>query len=154
MTFMRTPNTIPWLSGRLNSTWSGVLTVALIGGPGSGNLVSNFSSLPATSSYNGYLGIALYRVSDGAYVLDGHRPNRGYDWKTITFSQDALSAYVSPTETYALDLIDYRWGGWGWVAMDSVSIPGQSTAVPVPAAIWLFCSGLIGVLGLRRKRPR
>lgn len=31
--------------------------------------------------------------------------------------------------------------------------PGQVSAVPVPAATWLFGSGLLGMLGLKRRKP-
>ena len=34
-----------------------------------------------------------------------------------------------------------------------VSLSGQAAAVPLPAAIWLFVSGLLAVVGFVRKRP-
>jgi hypothetical protein len=30
--------------------------------------------------------------------------------------------------------------------------PGAVSAVPVPAAVWLFASGLLGLVGIARRR--
>ena len=46
-------------------------------------------------------------------------------------------------------------GRWGALGPDGAGIPGSWTAVqtvPVPAAIWLFVSGLIGFVGLAKRR--
>jgi hypothetical protein len=41
--------------------------------------------------------------------------------------------------------------GCGQAAFDwDYALAWQVTAVPVPAALWLFCSGLIGLVGVAR----
>lgn len=39
----------------------------------------------------------------------------------------------------------------GQASSDFIAIVGQTTAVPVPAAVWLFGSALIGLVGVARK---
>ena len=39
------------------------------------------------------------------------------------------------------------------IAFDNLRIDFQAAAVPVPAAAWLFGSGLLGLIGVARKRP-
>ena len=44
---------------------------------------------------------------------------------------------------------------WNWELVygaDKILLTGQVSAVPVPAAVWLFGSGLIGLFGVARKR--
>lgn len=57
------------------------------------------------------------------------------------FSPGQLAA-LDPDATYTLDLIDCGDGGWGWVNLDSVGIPG--TAVASPYAAWAAGKGLAG----------
>jgi hypothetical protein len=38
------------------------------------------------------------------------------------------------------------------VFLDNISITADVNAVPVPAAVWLFGSGLVGLVGIARKR--
>jgi len=35
-----------------------------------------------------------------------------------------------------------------------IHLEGRIAAVPVPAAVWFFCSGLLGLFGVARKRVR
>jgi len=48
---------------------------------------------------------------------------------------------------------------WGFNTPDGINAPDQlivniefQTVVPVPAAVWLFCSGLIGLIGIARRK--
>jgi len=48
-----------------------------------------------------------------------------------------------------------NFGGFGnQIIFDNVTIGSDTAIVPVPAAIWLFCSGLIGLLGVRKKSTK
>ena len=40
------------------------------------------------------------------------------------------------------------------LALDEFGISGNVSEVPVPAAVWLFGSGLIGLIGMKRKSPK
>jgi hypothetical protein len=54
------------------------------------------------------------------------------------------------------NLSDGSWDGWSWAPGFSSSTPDSPEAapVPVPAAVWLLGSGLLGLIGFRRKRVR
>ena len=126
---------------------SGDLSLDLFGGKGSASSpVSNISSLPAAASGSGFQGVALHRVSDGQVLLSGRKfSNAGT--QTITFSANQLDPYVG--QDVQLNLIDYYHGGWGWVAMDTVSAPG-TLVIPEPASLSLL--GLGGLMLISRRR--
>ncbi|VAW73276.1 hypothetical protein MNBD_GAMMA15-659 [hydrothermal vent metagenome] len=45
--------------------------------------------------------------------------------------------------------------GWSWELIygsDKILLTGQVSSVPVPAAVWLFGSGLLGLVGVARRR--
>lgn len=92
---------------------------------------------PFDPTYPSFMGVALRNVNTGKYVLAGHKNNGGgggTDWQKITAPQAAL-AQLDQNAVYTVDLIDARVGGWGWIVMDSVTIPGSLVAAqnPVPA---------------------
>lgn len=129
-----------WMrSPRSKLNGSGSLTVWLRGGTGStGTPPVNQSAVPANSTSPGFQGIALRKVSNGAFVLTGRKTSAGDDWQQVTFSPAQLAA-LDTNAVYTLELIDAGRGGWGWVAMDSVSIPGTlvttTSTPPVISAI-------------------
>ncbi len=82
-----------------------------------------------------------------------------------TFTQlttDGLFGTQSGTESFAVETGDI----FGFVALTTDSIEGTATAVisnfsapaisnvPVPAAVWLFGSGLVGLIGMRKKSSK
>ncbi len=103
----------------------GDLTCYLSGGRGSGTLAPlAVASLPANSSSTGFQGVALRNVTTAQYVLSAARSGDGGDWERITFTEAQLGA-LDQNARYTFDLIDQRNGGWGWTAMDTVTIPGS-----------------------------
>ncbi len=56
------------------------------------------------------------------------------------------------------NILGTSWAGWNgqsFTSFDySVTTIGVTNPVPVPAAVWLFGSGLLGLLGVVRKRSR
>ena len=102
------------------------ISVYLLGGTGGSATPATLATLPATAAGDGFMGVALRRVSDGTYLLTTKRTSPGQDaWEKCGWDAATIAAAVSgdaPGTTYQIDLIDQFAGGWGWVAMDSVAI--------------------------------
>jgi hypothetical protein len=47
--------------------------------------------------------------------------------------------------------LDMLWNGYGELSNVTMSNKDKISQVPVPAAVWLFGAGMLGLLGLRRK---
>jgi hypothetical protein len=43
-------------------------------------------------------------------------------------------------------------GSTSFLEIDNVSVTADVSAVPVPAAVWLFGSGLLGLVGVARRK--
>lgn len=86
---------------------------------------------------------ADYSCTGDAFFCDHSLPS--FDLiLTLTFTDDALKAFNG-----SLVATNGEVGGqysYGW------SFNGQTPEVPVPAAVWLFGSGLLGLAGLARSR--
>jgi hypothetical protein len=109
-------------------------------GIGTGGAISpgpDFSSLPVNSNNIGFLGLAVRRVSDDAYVLFARRANNNASWEEFNFDTATLGANSLLGETLTLDLIDQHNGGFGWVALDTVTI-GDVAVVPEPSTFTLL----------------
>ena len=106
------------------------VSVFLLGGKGGASAPSgSLSSLPPSSSTTGFLGVALRRISDGAYLLHTRRSANaqyaaweGHGWTSSQIAQ-AIEG-DAPNETYCVDVIDQFHGGWGWLVVDSVTVRG------------------------------
>ena len=121
-------STTPTFFGDLAGATSAVnaLSAALNGSGVTG--ISNLTPDPA--------GRLFLAIPYDAFVLSG---DPRYDSKSALFSSSASTWSVT-------DL-----GGQQDVASQNVSIV-TFTAVPVPAAIWLFGAGLLGLIGVARKK--
>ena len=135
-----------WANGNvdnhLNTLWlrspqfylngTGDLTVQLAKGVANTTAPANDLVIPFTAiSGGGWKGVALRRVSDGVFVLNKPR-NVGNDdtFRTVTFTKAEL-ATLDFNVAYTLELINSDRGGWGWLAMDNVSIPGTAIVGPI-----------------------
>jgi autotransporter-associated beta strand protein len=132
-------NNAVWVSGsmdhHLNTLWlrspqfylngTSDLTVQLAKGIAKTTAPADDLAVPFTAATGGgWKGVALRRVSDGVFVLNKPR-NVGDDdnYRTVTFTQTEL-ATLDFSAAYTLELINSDRGGWGWLTMDNVSIPG------------------------------
>jgi hypothetical protein len=112
-----------WLrSPQFHLNGLGDLTVKLARGAPTDPAPASDASVPYEAYGDGWNGLALRRVSDGAFVLSLSAP--GGDLTTLTLTAAELSPYLSPTVAYTLDLVSIKNGGWGGIMMDDVSIPG------------------------------
>ncbi|MCK4563628.1 MAG: hypothetical protein KAU94_03005 [Verrucomicrobia bacterium] len=102
------------------------LSFYLLGGTGNTNAApESLSTLSATTSESGFMGVALRRVSDGVYLLRDHRDTTAQytAWEQQGWLPTEIAAATAGDaldETYQLDFIDQFHGGWGWTILDTV----------------------------------
>jgi hypothetical protein len=114
------------------------------GGTGSPNLAgTSVGALSATSANGGFRGIALRNVTTGQFVLSRSKTSDGNAWQQVTMTAAQLAA-LPQGHVYTLDFIDAAHGGWGWVNMDSVTIPGNQVVPTDPYLDWAATMGLSG----------
>lgn len=112
-------------------------TLALDLGSGYYNSVSPWINVLGTASVSGVLDLSLF---------EGFDLMAGGTWSLLEASLvegtfDELLFPVLPN--------------WSWellYGIDYIELTGSVSAVPVPAAIWLFGSGLIGLIAVSRRR--
>ena len=105
----------------------------------SGTDPANDASIPFEAVANGWKGIALRTVSNGAFVLTKVSTSFDTALQTVTFTAEDLAEYVGLDCT--LELINLDKGNPGWVGMDNVSIP-----VPPSSACDMLTYGSGGVI--------
>jgi len=91
----------------------------------------------------GYLGSALRLATTGQFLLSASKTGDGNSWQQVGFSAAQLVA-LPQDHVYTLDFIDAAHGSWGWVNMDSVTIPGTLIGPPDPYTDWATTMGLVG----------
>ena len=117
-------NTLWLRSPQFTLDASGNLTAQMARGIAHGGAPANEASVSyIANGTTGWKGVALCRVSDGVFVLAKPRTgSEGDTMVTVTFTATELAPYVGVNCT--LDLINSENGGWGWLSMDNVSLPG------------------------------
>lgn len=138
-----------YLDGTNNS-----ITALLMGGGHGATTIS--SPLPATSTGTGFNGIALYDVTADSYVGFASKTLIEGTTSPVNWANDQVSIATTGlnlAHVYSLHLIDQYWGGYGWICLDDVHIPGVASPVPEPSTVALLVTGLVGLLACAwRKR--
>jgi len=129
----------PWLFFSNTGMHQTTSPVTVLGDDGAGNVTLDFSGWSVT-----WNGIADIPMSGGAWggnadgVANVTCANTCEDGDTFTLFYSATVPVGDPSN-------------FGGVHYD-INIAGTISAVPVPAAVWLFGSGLVGLAGVARRR--
>jgi hypothetical protein len=83
-----------------------------------------------------------FQVQWGGTTINELIDQQGFRYTYYTFNENATAS----TESLAF----LAWNNTGIYYLDDVSVTSTSS-VPIPAAVWLLGSGLIGIAGVRRK---
>ncbi len=106
---------------------SGPLTVRLWGGKANAACPATVTEVPADAiSSGGFKGVALRDVATGNYVKSLSQTTDGAN-ADYSLSVLDLAPYANNGKAYTLDYLDCDYGGWGWVGLDNVVIPGYLT---------------------------
>ena len=150
------------------NAWAAGLTVDGVGGWRLANTLQPDASCDGqdgTSSY-GYncngseMGNLFYNVlggSAGSYITTTHNANYDFFSNVQNYFYWSATEYLPPSngawlfgigngEQLYVDIF-YNLNAW---AVQS----GDVSAVPVPAAVWLFGSGLVGLMGVARRKKQ
>jgi hypothetical protein len=77
-------------------------------------------------------------------------------WISIQNNTTGQGTYVWGWATTGFDVVDgnavERYPGWSNVEGIEMSFSLTGTIVPIPAAVWLFGSGLLGLIGIARRK--
>lgn len=131
-------NTLWLRSPVFNLDGSGDLTLQLAKGTAHAVAPTSEAEVPfAAATEAGWTGVVLRRDSDGAFLLSRTKAEGNSDtFYTMTFSKAELAPFVGTACT--VELINSNQGGWGWVSMDNVVIPGSSaTSGTDPFTNWI-----------------
>ncbi len=120
-----------------------------LGSRGSNCILSEMGNL-RDNVLGGQIGLSLTPTHNANYDLFINVKPVGYYWTATTVSLDPDFAWA-----YSIDSGDQSFGQktnttslWAWAVHDG----DVSGVVPVPAAVWLFGSGLIGLAGIARRK--
>jgi hypothetical protein len=83
------------------------------------------------------------------YVLAGTDGGNDFDWTQMDVSA-VMPEGTASTRIQLIHILENSTSNAGAIFLDNASL--TVTAVPVPAAVWLFGSGLIGLVGVARRR--
>jgi hypothetical protein len=83
------------------------------------------------------------------YVLSGTDGGNVFDWTQMMVSA-VMPAGTASTKIQLIHILESSTTDAGAIYLDDASL--TVTAVPVPAAVWLFGSGLLGLIGVARRK--
>jgi hypothetical protein len=83
------------------------------------------------------------------YVLSGTDGGNDYDWTQMLVSA-VMPEGTASTRMQLIHILEASTSNAGAIFLDDASL--SVSAVPVPAAVWLFGSGLLGLVGVARRK--
>ncbi len=102
----------------------------------------NLGFTPCSPTCESILGVTVGSINS---TFGGS--SAGYTTNTLQFTAESSATTLAFENLYEGD-------GWGnYPHLDNVSVVGPS-AVPIPAAFYLFGSGLIGLVGMAKRKQR
>lgn len=145
------PYNVTSVEGWFGATTDGTVTAAIYSDNGSGIPVSELFSQQflldnpsiSNNTWDGAFGLS-WSLGAGTYWLafEVRSGDTGAGWMP-----GGPEGAPNPLPDYA------HWNGSLWISQDSsVAYGMRINAVPIPAAVWLFGSGLLGLIGIARRR--
>ena len=83
------------------------------------------------------------------YVLAGTDGGNDFDWTQMMVSA-VMPDSTASTRIQLIHILEASTSNGGAIFLDDASL--EVSAVPVPAAVWLFGSGLLGLVGVARRK--
>ncbi len=95
-----------------------------------------------------------YSIDNGSswvnlFIFDTENTLYRDTWGVASFN--IVGAAISGSTLFQWEQVDHSGTTFDNWAIDNVSINNNISSVPVPAAVWLFGSGLMGLIGVRKK---
>lgn len=162
--------TISWSSPNTNINVNDIFTINIIGSGFTGNVdgggvnfsydssILNVVSVSINESVwdFGGAGISTGSINNGAGTVDGIMVNT---FGVVTGDFDVASIQFQAVGLGVSDLLLNEFSLNPWASggssinpvLESSLVTVEETVVPVPAAVWLFGSGLIGLIGVARR---
>ncbi len=106
------------------------------------------TSLPGDSVFLGFYDLDL----GGAYVFDSATFEVGTSGTFAAVSESGFDVAGNGSAGSLMDLEFYFNDPTEFDGVDTLTMDARFSAVPVPAAVWLFGSGLIGLIGVARRK--
>jgi hypothetical protein len=111
-----------------------------------------------TSIYHGYSGTPVEGSDSYRLMLRIRQPNYRSVWDSATFSTSSTS-FTLPTgilatgQSYVMDLmmVQFEYESGQWYLENRSQTFAAYNSVPIPGAIWLLGTGLVALIGLRRR---
>ena len=119
----------------------GALSTSITSGTEFGFIGANFSGFAANDTLNG-------AFTATGIIIEGY--NTGNLVDTVSMSLSTTQYDWLQADILGIDELRFiSSGDFQWWLMDDLTL--NQVAAPVPAAIWLFGSGLLGLIGMSRR---